>query len=71
MIFVDSVPDTFSGPALASHVALRLLPPNDQAHLPGTLHELDAARNQDCGPGQVQRLGMVQIACFAGNMSWG
>jgi hypothetical protein len=28
----------------------------DEAHLPGPLQELDAARNQSCGPSQVQRL---------------
>jgi len=31
-------------------------PPNDQAHPPGPLQELFVARNQCCGPGQVQRL---------------
>ena len=30
--------------------------PNVQAHLWGALRELDVARNQYCGPGQVQRL---------------
>jgi len=29
---------------------------NGQAHLPGPLQGLDLARNQSCGPGQVQRL---------------
>src|SRR5262249_6919538 len=31
-------------------------PPNGKAHLPGPLQELDVARNQDGGPGQVRRL---------------
>jgi len=33
-----------------------VLKANDRAHLPGPLQELDVARNQSCGPSQVQRL---------------